>query len=313
MIRDEKFWSNYCNLIFTDAGESVEVFIPNDLFKIINQLEISGKQKAFAFSLYVLSKISITKGYWYTISEIKELFGYSKKNKSLDKLIKKNGILDEIGLTKTVIKGLDRIDGSNIGVKSTKIQYKEVVYGADIKSNFFKVYIEVMFGCLLKNKELGIIGFYIYSFLCLQCQINHKKIDGNYHWCRVPYSYISTGTGISETEVKSVIEKLKFYEFVQTKRNSVGKKDRYSALDANSYLVNKVCKEEHFGNLALFKVKVISINNKFQDNKPKFTDNVETNMVPSHHGCIQDKEGLRQMRERMEELRLERLRKSEKV
>lgn len=89
--------------------------LPNNIFRVLSK-NIKNKngstniqQVAFAYS-YLISVgflykyayyVDIDKGSYIQNSDIKELLGYSRGTKTIDRVIKKNGILDEIGLTTT--------------------------------------------------------------------------------------------------------------------------------------------------------------------------------------------------------------------
>lgn len=238
-----EIWQKYSMLLFNEKGKSQDLFLPNDIFKRINSLDIPSTQKAFAFSLYAFVKNTTHKGYCHKISQIKELWGYSPNNKSLNDLVKKDGILDKLGLMRTVIKGIDTNLGYFIEESSTKIQYKEVVYDVDgNKGNFFRVKPEMMLGCISKNQELGPVGFYIYCFICMQCQF---KGSGKYEWEHIAVSYISRGLGLSERTVKRYLISLLKHGFILTKKSykSKGSSNQiYSIYDANRYIPAIECK-----------------------------------------------------------------------
>ena len=119
-------------------NKPLEVFIPNGIFKKLNSLDIHGKQKAFALALYVFYKVTKSKGYRFKIKDVKEFWGYNPDNKSLNDLVKRDGILDKAGITKTITEGMDSLDRSLYEEKATKIQYKDIVYDVDItKGKFF--------------------------------------------------------------------------------------------------------------------------------------------------------------------------------
>lgn len=96
-------------------GDSANVQIPNDIFKLLSSkiknknCSTNIKQVSFAYLYIILVSflykytnfVYIDNGTYIQNTDIKELLGYSKTTKSIDSIIKKNGILDNIGLTIT--------------------------------------------------------------------------------------------------------------------------------------------------------------------------------------------------------------------
>ncbi|MFS0905781.1 hypothetical protein AB3N02_22295 [Priestia aryabhattai] len=92
---------------------NASVRLPNGIFKDLSQ-NIKNKngstniqQVAFAYvylvTIAILYKyahfVDVDNGTYIQNSDIKELLGYNRKTKSIDQVIKKNGVLDELGLT----------------------------------------------------------------------------------------------------------------------------------------------------------------------------------------------------------------------
>jgi hypothetical protein len=91
------------------------VRLPNNIFRCLSTNiknksgSINIQQVAFSY-VYLITNallykyahfVSIDNGTYIQNSDIKELLGYNRGTKSIDKVIKKNGILDELGLTLT--------------------------------------------------------------------------------------------------------------------------------------------------------------------------------------------------------------------
>ncbi|WJJ55246.1 hypothetical protein QB910_000002 [Dabrowskivirus KKP3916] len=82
------------------------IYIPNEIFEDLKKIIDKGVNIAFAYSYYYL----ITYLYRYskyvekrfTQPLLKELLGFSPTNKKIDYIIKKDGVLDTIGYTRTV-------------------------------------------------------------------------------------------------------------------------------------------------------------------------------------------------------------------
>lgn len=96
-------------------GKDVSVQIPNEIFKDLSQ-SIKNKnnstniqQSSFAYAYLVLVSILYKYSHFVDLdnetyiqnADIKELLGYNRITKTIDHVIKKDGILDQIGLTST--------------------------------------------------------------------------------------------------------------------------------------------------------------------------------------------------------------------
>lgn len=96
-------------------GDDVSVQIPNEIFKTLS-LHIKDKkgrtsiqQTSFAYAYLVTVALLYKYAHFVDIdndtyiqnADIKELLGYSRTTKTVDHIIKKEGVLDQIGLTMT--------------------------------------------------------------------------------------------------------------------------------------------------------------------------------------------------------------------
>jgi hypothetical protein len=239
-----KFRNDYLYLIRNKGKiESLEVFIPNDIFKLINHLPIPAKQKAFAFCLYCLVKVSNWKGHPLPIPAVKELWGYAPKNKSLNELVKANGILDSAGITKTEVRGIKSPEGQ------TKVQYKDIAIDIDKTKGFFKVNTEIILLSMFENDLLGTIGFCIYSFLCKTIQMQGKGTNKT----KIAYDYIANGLGLSEKTVRSYVKVLKQHRLIEVKRQAHhdGEYGEFTGYEMNQYSINKQFSPFGFYNMNL--------------------------------------------------------------
>jgi hypothetical protein len=184
------------------------LFLPNDLFKKLNGLQVSAQQKAFAFSMYCLIKLTNWKKRPMPITSIKKLWGYSPVNKSLNKLVKSRGVLDAQGITTTLTQGVKENKGN------TKFQYKEIVYDIDQERGFFKVDPEIMLFSMFESEKVGPIGFTIYCFLCKATQVQGKGKN----IAKASYTYIANGTGLSEKTVRTYIKSLEKLGLIKVNR-----------------------------------------------------------------------------------------------
>lgn len=238
----EELWIMYKNSIFKENGDLQEILLPNDIFKRINALELKGNHKAFGFMVYAFSKYSILMNQPHPMSLIQEQWGYSPNTRTLQPVVKKGGILDKTGLTETIIEGLDTRNRSFSKTESTKVQYKRPLYDVDIsQGNFFRVLVEPMLACMINAKELGVLAFYIYSFICLYAQYKAIGSKDLYKMIPIATKFISDGLGISETTVKKYINKLEEYGLISRFKTPVTKIKDYSLDDANKILPLTKC------------------------------------------------------------------------
>lgn len=114
-------------------GDDAYVQIPNDIFKNLsrNIKNRSGstniRQSSFAYVylvcigfLYKYAQfVDLNNGTYIQNTDIKQILGYSKSTKSIDHIIKKNGVLENMGL-----------------IKTTKNYPVSVIYGEDEYNNF---------------------------------------------------------------------------------------------------------------------------------------------------------------------------------
>lgn len=113
-------------------GDDAYIQMPNDIFKNLskNIKNRSGstniRQSSFAYVylvcigfLYKYAQfVDLNSGTYIQNTDIKQILGYSKSTKSIDHIIKKNGVLENIGL-----------------IKTTKNYPVSVVYGEDEYNN----------------------------------------------------------------------------------------------------------------------------------------------------------------------------------
>lgn len=90
-------------------GENISVQLPNSIFLLLAKNTKDSRQASFCYaylvavaSLYKYAHyVDLDKKTYIQNSDIKQLLGYSKTTKSIDYLIKKDGVLDSLGLTET--------------------------------------------------------------------------------------------------------------------------------------------------------------------------------------------------------------------
>lgn len=96
-------------------GDDIYVQMPNSIFKKLSK-NIKSKngstniqQSSFAYAYLALVSLLYKYSHFVDVdnstyiqnSDIKEMLGYSKSTKSIDSIIKKNGLLDSLGITST--------------------------------------------------------------------------------------------------------------------------------------------------------------------------------------------------------------------
>lgn len=241
----EELWEMYQQFVIGEDGEPLEILIPNDIFEFINYLDIPGKHKAFAFLTWSFSKFTMKIKRPHQISMVKELWGYNSRNKSLDYLIKKDGFLDEVFLTETVVEGLDSHIRSSLNEESNKIQYKKPLYDVNTeqgKGKFFRVFAEPMLACMINNKELGINAFYVYCFICRKAQLQAiNDMTVLYKMTSLSPNFIAMGSGLAESTVKKVLDKLDEYGLINRYKTPITVKSLYTMKDANKLLPYPKC------------------------------------------------------------------------
>lgn len=85
-----------------------KVYIPNEIFTDFTKNEqISSKNIGFLYTYYcVITYLyrycKYSTGEFINNEMIKQILGYAKENKKIDYLIKKDGVLDQMGYTKTI-------------------------------------------------------------------------------------------------------------------------------------------------------------------------------------------------------------------
>jgi hypothetical protein len=184
------------------------IYLPNEIFKDLSS-ELEGSSHiAFAYSYYYfiswLYRYSKYGQFNIDVKQIKEVLGYSPNSKEINYIIKKDGVLDQIGYTFsstdypiawdfndgeiefTMFSDLDldlrkilmHQKGRNYKVKvpvkafwRDKISEEEGILDGtfyDIR-NTHHISFDVFLECM-SNKELGCTGFYLYGYLRYRCQ-----------------------------------------------------------------------------------------------------------------------------------------------
>lgn len=226
-----------------------DIYLPNEIFADLQDNIKSPKHVAFAYSyyyavnyLYRYSKYNIKR---YTQSDLKELLGYNKDNKRIDYIIKRSGILDLMGYTRTLhdypienwmdvdnrpefkmyseykaefadeLKQVGLYNDRNYSIKyPVKAFYRtldaeqdEVMDGTFFdRTNTHRIPVS-RFITAMSLKEVGTIGFYLYGYL-------KHKID--YYKGRLTQGLesIAKTTGLSKATVVKYRDALEKYGFI---------------------------------------------------------------------------------------------------
>lgn len=242
------------------------VYLPNEVFHELQTNIENSRQIAFAYSylyyityLYRYCKYIDGDGEKVTQERIKEYLGYSPKNKKVDYIVKKNGLLDNLNYTKTTtdypiqyffdendILSFDTIDKykdtiKNINDRNFKIKiplkgfYRSHTDVLDnlLTGTFYEVENthRVDFGrfeSILKNPKLGVVGFLIYGYLKHKNDIFTKGYQRS-------FEKIGLDLNMSEKTVRKYIDLLEENVFIKVERKSFKFHSDSDTYEANIY------------------------------------------------------------------------------
>lgn len=251
------------------------LLMPNNIFDILPQDEELMNAKtphvAIAYTyiyfitwLYRYAKYGVMDLENVTDKRIKYILGLAETNKEINYIIKKNGVLDTLGITKTVSfleapvewyfweddtshpewsYFKDRNDGLKVNVKRKQIkepvfaintrevndtEYNGTFYDKEYTHQIpFEVFIECM-----TNPDLGCTAFYIYGYLASRCGTNGGQIQ-------VSVETISKRTGIRHTTRDKALDALKKFGLIGCiPENFVVERGEYKT-EANTYWIHK--------------------------------------------------------------------------
>ncbi|MCA1025703.1 hypothetical protein LCM23_06335 [Cytobacillus kochii] len=266
-----------CNTLNFHPMES-KIFMPNELFQDLSVLKTKGSNHiTFAYSFYYLIswlyRFAKYDQFHLTIRELKEILGYNKTYGGLDYIIKKGGVLDQIGYTShannypiaweydtelkfTLLNELDNETQSIIkSNKSRKYSIKLPAKGfyRNKDSDYFDgTFYEVdrthlipfeAFKFSMSKKELGCTGFYLWSYLKMRTQ----QFENGYDSC---IDDLSVETMIPRSTLLQYLVLLREYRMITCDYNqnffsfNLLKEER----KANTYRVNDF---EEFSDLKL--------------------------------------------------------------
>ncbi|WP_338656277.1 hypothetical protein V6B14_08535 [Sporosarcina psychrophila] len=266
------------NLIQFKENFESNLFMPNEIFEDLKANIKNTPHIAFAYSYIYLCTFNyryakhFSKGEIIDNAKAKELLGYDPKNRTLNYLIKKGGLLDEMEYLESTRDYPVSWEYSKMNAEDIQFtlssEFGDIKgYLPEIPKRFFLKYpvkgftrileedgeefetigtfyevdnthnipFEVFLYCM-SNEDIGCTGFYLYAYL------KHKNdlFEGGFD---VSLQNLSSDTGISETGIDRYLGALKGYKLVDFIHNqeffAIGmrKEDR----KANTYITNKHC------------------------------------------------------------------------
>jgi hypothetical protein len=258
-----------------------QVAIPNSIFEILTKDEELMSKKApdvavaytYLYSVtwfYRNAKYGVMDGKATDIGAIKNVIGLSPINKDFNYVIKKGGVLDRLGLTKTLTykeapveiiwnEGLEGFvtwqerenmkhpkqidDEKEMGItpnnKRKQIKYpvfalenKDGEYGEGTFWNWENTHTVPIevFIECMTNDYLGCTAFYIYAYLYSRCGMNGGRIE-------VSLEKISAVTGVRDSSRDKALDNLKKFNLIKCFASDyiIGKGDLETP--ANTYMV----------------------------------------------------------------------------
>lgn len=254
------------NLIeYMHRQDNYTIYTPNEIFEELKRSNIKPVHLPFAYSYYFLVSYLYKMCAYDEITpsqkEIKEWLGFSGNNKTIDYIIKKGGILDQLLYTQTttdypVSYHKDEYDDIEFDTVQNEDDYMKELYRSRHSARYIIKYPVKCFSrypvddlnCLdgtfyqmfdthrtelatiqfmLSHSELGITGFYIYQFLLYKCDKFPEGYNGT-------YEQIHNETGMSIKTLTRYIKKLETYNCITIQRN------HNRNMKKNSYTINKL-------------------------------------------------------------------------
>ncbi|MCC3645831.1 hypothetical protein JGK52_03915 [Cytobacillus oceanisediminis] len=249
-----------------------KIFIANEVFEDLKGAIKNSPHLAFAYSyLFIITWLyryakHMSRDGLIDNGKIKEILGYNSMTKGLDYIIKKNGLLDKLGYTITskdfpIAWTFNQFEGLEFLMYSEQKELLEVwelprkysikypvkafertldeAGNIEQEGTFFEVEnthmipFEVFMYCM-DNKDIGTIGFYLYSYIK---RMNDFYADG---W-DISIENMVLETGIAEKTLLRYLDKLKKFNLIQAVHNqeyfclALDPKER----KANTYIANE--------------------------------------------------------------------------
>jgi hypothetical protein len=274
--------------------KATKLYMPNEIFEDLVACKEFKKDGS--------SHISFAYGYTYlctwlyrycnffqtepiTQERLKEIMGYTATYKNLDYIIKKNGLLEQLGYLETTTDypltwEMDEDKILNFQtVKTYKLEFgkipettsrnfkvklptkafhrtNESLESQLLDGTFYDVYsthmisIEVFMYCMAKE-DIGVIGFYLYAFIKNKNDLFQAGVD-------ISLKEIADQTGIKATTLTTYLTRLKEFNMIDCRLKPYVFNLPQRLWEANTYNVKE---HEFFGNKAtpVEKRKVMSL------------------------------------------------------
>ncbi|ANY75962.1 hypothetical protein BBD41_27185 [Paenibacillus ihbetae] len=308
----------------TSEEEIPKIYLPNEIFQDLSSSTILHKRGsshiAFAYSYVYLN-------YWLyryckynednkiTREDIKEILGYGRKYKKLDYIIKKNGLLDQVGYTATTtdypiswtldednilhfttIKDHKAMYGTspNIQDRNFKVKFPVKAFHRTEESqneqlldgtfyeieNTHQIPFEVFLYCM-EHDDINCIGFYLYSYL--KCKSDLYKND-----VTISHQRLITETGIRKDCVDRYLEALMKHKMIDGDIQQFVMNLPQHLRKANNYKVNKV---SDFRISEVNKRKVISLYN-YKKHNPELFEEEKNEKADNGYKNLENRFGL---------------------
>lgn len=248
-------------------NEHEKIYMPNEIFSDLMDNVKRSNTKATVYSYYYLVSWLYRYAKYgqetWDVSRIKETLGFSKTSTEINAVIKKGGLVDQLGYTvsstdyplaweykdseldfmmlsdsdvdvKKMI--LDRT-GRNFKVKvpvkglwrTTESEEEGILDGTFYEiANTHHVPIGVFDMCM-RNKRLGCTGFYLYGFMMYRCQW--------YSTFSCSIENIGKQCGMSKGTTEKYLHELKECKLIKVKENDCVSVDGKVRKEANTYMI----------------------------------------------------------------------------
>lgn len=232
-------------MVFRRQFVNTIIYMPNEIFDDLKAADLPSRHLAFSYCYYYYccylyrycKYVTATNGR-VTQKDIKEALGYSANNLTVDYIIKKNGVLDDLGYTESVsnyplLWSFDENSGelefytiddlkddpsySDINSRNYKIKYPVKAFKRnenDISNTgtFYNLSnthgIEYsLFQSIIKNRILGSVGLYLYAYLKYKITAH----NGSY---QASQFMLQDATGIGTTTLKLMLRRLESEGFL---------------------------------------------------------------------------------------------------
>jgi hypothetical protein len=245
------------NLSITSIAELPKgVYIPNEIFSDLVECDelVEGKTKqtsarAVAYTYTYICHWLYRYCKWVsddrkvTQADLKQVLGYSRDNKTIDYIIKKNGVIENLGYLTTTndypvsyffeddcidfntIKEQKQLCNEEVkkylnNDKNYKIKCPVKAFHRTTKSIENKILDGTFYGVesthqvpfqvfvyCMTNEDIGILGFYLYSFLKHRNDIFRQGVDISHH-------KLSKETGVLLTKVDECLKLMKSHNMI---------------------------------------------------------------------------------------------------